>query len=87
MITDELLNEYKSLSDQTKKAEKAARLLREQADVYKKAIIDLCKDTGYIVTDTLKATVTEIQVAGFQVAPRTRYDVKISSNVSELVEQ
>ena len=79
MSIDELLKEYKSLSDQTKKAEKAARTLREQAEGFKKSIIDLCKETGYIMSDTQKATVTEINVAGFSVAARVRYDVKITS--------
>lgn len=83
MITDELLDTYKALSEQTKQAEKAARKLREEADALKKSIIELCKETGYIMTDKQKATVTEIQVAGFTVAARVRYDVKISANVSE----
>ena len=77
MIIDDLLNEYKSLSEQTRKAEKEARTLREQADYFKKSIIDLCKDTGFIMSDTQKAIVTEINVAGFTVKERVRYDVKI----------
>jgi hypothetical protein len=79
MHIDNLINEYKELSTKTKAAEKAARKLREEADVYKKGIIELCKDTGFVMTETQKAEVLEINVAGFTVAPRVRYDVKIST--------
>lgn len=79
MLIDELLNEYKTLSAETKAAEKAAREKREQADVLKKGIIELCKDTGFIETETQKATITEVNVKSFTVPARVRYDVKITS--------
>lgn len=79
MDTKQIITQYVALADQTRKAEKNSRLLREQADGYKKQIVELCKVHGALLTDEQKATITEIQVAGFTVAPRVRYDVSITA--------
>lgn len=81
MELEELLNSYKESLEKVREAEKISRDLRSKVDDLKAILVDKHKRGESLVTETQAATISEKEIEGYFIKPRTKYTVVIESIV------